>query len=248
VAEVRGWGAGAWPPLAMGVGLVALGALSVVYRDFALVWQPVPAGWPAHAASAVVSGLILIAAGGLMLARRASRGGLVAAAFIGLWVLVLHLPRAAAHPLNVGAWQAVCESLAMATGAFIVSREARGAAPRAVIYVMGACYVVFGLSHFVYADFTTTMVPPFLPMRPALTYVTGTIHLLSGLAVLAGFRRRLAAMAEALMMSSFVLLVHIPRVAAHPHVRMEQTALCIALVLTSAAWALAASKALAKRA
>src|SRR5256885_13247531 len=35
------------------------------------------------------------------------------------------------------------------------------------------------------------------------------------------------------------ILVQIPLVYAHPHVRMEQTALCIAMILTSAACALA---------
>ena len=232
----------------MAVGLCGVGVLSLLYRDFALVWEPVPAGVPDRAALAVLSGLILIAAGVMMALRRTRFwGAALAAAFLGLWVIALHLPRAAAQPLMVASWQAVCESLAMATGAFIANRELKGGAGRIAVIVMGVCYVVFGISHFAYAKFTTAMVPPFLPMRPQLTYLTGAIHALAGLALLAGFQRRWAAIAEALMMSSFVLLVHIPRVAAAPHDRMEVTGLFIALTLTSAAWILATSRAVARR-
>jgi uncharacterized membrane protein YphA (DoxX/SURF4 family) len=108
---------------------------------------------------------------------------------------------------------------------------------------MGLCFVVFGLSHLVYATFTTAMVPAWLPARLQLTYFTGAVHVLTGLAVIFGVRRRWAAIAEALMMTSFVLLVHIPRVFAHPNDRMESTGLFIAITLSSAVWALAASSA-----
>lgn len=232
--------------LGMAVGLVGLGALSIVSRDFAEVWQPVPKSFAAYSASAVVSGLILVAAG-VMLAMRRTRGwgAALAAAFLGLWVLGLHLPNAVAKPMMVASWQAVCESLAMATGAFIAWRQtqARGRdrAVRIATLVMGLCFVVFGVSHFVYARFTTAMVPPFLPFRGGLTYLTGAIHVGTGLCLLAGVRRLWAAVVEAAMMTSFVILVHLPRAVGAPHDRMETTGLFIATTLASAAWILAAS-------
>lgn len=231
--------------LAMAVGLIGLGALTLVWRDFASVWQPVPASWPGRPWTPIASGLVLVAAGGLMISPRTRIwGGGLAAAFIGLWVAVLHLPNALAKPLVWNGWQGVCESTVVAAGALIAAWETRGRAPLAVVYLMGACFVVFGISHFVYAKFTTAMVPAWLPDRPAFTYLTGAIHALTGLAILAGVRRRWAAAIEALMMTSFVLLVHIPRVAARPLDRMEETELFVALALASAAWLLATSKAL----
>jgi uncharacterized membrane protein len=241
-------GAVAFAAMGMAAGLCGLGLLSVLYQDFAEVWQPVPTSWPAYSASASVSGLILLAAG-LMMAIRRTRpwGAALAAAFLGLWAVGLHLPHALAKPAVVASWQSVAETLAMATGAFIANRELKGGAGRIAIIVMGICYVVFGVSHFVYAKFTAAMVPAWLPMRLDLTYLTGAIHVLTGLAILVGFQRRWAAVAEALMMTSFVLLVHIPRVAAAPHDRMELTGLFIAITLSSAAWILATSRAVAKR-
>jgi uncharacterized membrane protein YphA (DoxX/SURF4 family) len=232
----------------MAVGLCGLGLLSLFYRDFAEVWQPVPQDWPNRAMLATASGLILLG-GGVMLALRRTRslGAGLAAIFIGLWVVVLHLPPALAKPLVLGGWQAVGESLAMAAGAFLVAREGKAGGPeRIAVTAMGLSFVVFGLSHVVYASFTTSMVPAWLPARPQLTYLTGAIHILAGLAVVFGVRRSWAAAIEALMMTSFVLLVHIPRVAAHPGERMETTGLFIAITLSSAAWTLAASRAAEK--
>ncbi|MFI4965690.1 MAG: DoxX family membrane protein [Caulobacterales bacterium] len=238
----------AFAAIGMAAGLCGLGLLSVLYQDFAEVWEPVPKAWPAHAASASVSGLILLAAGVMMAIRRTRPwGAALAAAFLGLWVVVLHLPHALARPVVVASWQSVAESLAMATGAFIACREAKGGAGRIAATVMGVCYVVFGVSHFAYAAFTAAMVPAWLPMRLDFTYLTGAIHVLTGLAIVIGFQRRWAAAAEALMMTSFVLLVHVPRVSAAPHDRMELTALFIAITLSSAAWLLAASRGIAKR-
>ncbi len=243
-----GSGLGEAAAIGMAAGLCGLGLLSLLYQDFAEVWQPAPKSWPAYSTWASVSGLIVLAAG-LMMAIRRTRfwGATLAAAFIGLWVLVLHLPHALAKPTVWVSWQAVCESLAMATGAFIASREAKGSAGRISVTVMGVCFVVFGVSHFFYSKFTTDMVPAWLPMRLDLTYLTGAIHVLTGLALIVGVQRRWAATAEALMMGSFVLLVHIPRVAAAPHDRMELTELFIAITLSSAAWILAGSRAVAKR-
>ncbi len=44
------------------IGMVALGALSVIYRDFAFDWQPVPAFQPGKDVLAVACGLFMVAA------------------------------------------------------------------------------------------------------------------------------------------------------------------------------------------
>jgi hypothetical protein len=46
---------------------------------------------------------------------------------------------------------------------------------------------------------------------------------------------------EAAMMTSFVLLIHVPRVLASPRSRMEWTMLSIATAFSGAAWATASS-------
>jgi len=232
----------------MALALVALGALTLMLGDFAAVWQPVPAAWPGRPVTPILSGLILLAAGGMVLVPRTRAWGAgLAAGFIGLWVLALHLPHALAKPLVWGSWNPVAESAAMATGAFVAMRQAQGRSARAAVYVMGACFVVFGISHFVYAKFTAAMVPAWLPARLQLAWLTGAIHCATGVALLIGFRRRWAAAIEAAMMAAFVLLVNGPRALAMPGNHVEAFGAPIALLLTSAALVLATSSAVAPR-
>jgi uncharacterized membrane protein len=235
----------------MAAGLCGLGALSLIYQDYTLQWEPVPASWPHHAALGAASGLILLASGIMMaMSRTRALGAGIAGAFIGLWVLGLHLPRAFAKPGDLTVWLAVAESSAMALGAFLARREIVAGPGRLTdleLRLFGVCCLVFGASHFVYAKFTASMVPGWLPMRLQIAYVTGAIHALVGLALLAGVRRRWAAAIEALMMTSFVVLVHLPRVAAKPGDRTELTLLFVAVTLSSAAWIVAASRTAAKR-
>ena len=235
--------------IAMAGGLLGLGALSLAFRDFALQWEPVPKSLPGHDALGAASGALLVATAlMLLIPRTRARGLLVAAVFLAFWSLVLHLPLTLPKPLEVGGWNGTAEPLAMAGGAFIAGRELQGRSARWAAYVMGACFVVFGLAHFAYAKFTASMIPDWLPMRVPLAYVTGAIHALTGLAVLAGVQRRWAATIEALMMSSFVLLVHAPRVAAHPGDRLELTMLFIAITLSSSVWLFATSRSVDPRA
>jgi uncharacterized membrane protein len=223
--------------IAAAVVLIGLGILNLVYRDSLLSWQPTPENAPWKLPFALVSGLLLIAGGaGLLLARwRALAAGL-AAIWVGLWALLLHVPHILAEP-NVGSLLGLAETTFMAlglatlTGWFDSSR-------RALFHRigLGLCLIAFGASHFVYADFTAAMVPSWLPQRLGFAYLTGAIHALMGACLLVGVRVRMAAMLEAIMMSSFVLLVHIPGVALYPQDRMQLTMLGMASLLTSAAW------------
>ena len=126
---------------------------------------------------------------------------------------------------------------------FVRSRFDLSTVAGLAIRAFGLAAVVFGTAHFVFAEFTASMVPAWLPMRLELAHLTGAIHAGTGLAMLLGFRPRIAAGLEAAMMTSFVLLVHLPRIAADPTSRLELTMGCIALALSSAAWSLAFSRA-----
>ena len=232
--------------IGMAAGLCGLGALSVIYQSAALQWEPIPAAWPNPAALGALSGAILLAAGAMMaMSRYRALGAGIAGAFIGLWVLGLHLPRVIARPADLTIWLAVAECSAMALGGFLARRELLAGPDRLTdieLRLFGLCCVMFGVSHFAFAPFTAAMIPAWLPDRLAFAYLTGAIHIGVGLALLAGIRRRWAALAEAAMMSSFVLLVHLPRVAAKPGDRGELTLLFVAVTLTSAAWIVAGSR------
>ena len=231
-------------------GLAGLGALSLLHHDFALQWQPVPQGIPARAPLALASGgLLVIGAAALLLRRSARAAALVLALFLLAWVLVLQLPRLALQPLNIAAWLGLCESLALCVGGWVLyawldTLESRttagiGSTATAVSYarlLLGAAMVVFGLSHFAYADFTASMIPAWIPARLPLAYFTGAAHVAAGAALLLGILPALAVRLEAIMMSAFIVLVHVPAVAGQPSSREQWTALCVATALAGAVW------------
>lgn len=76
--------------------------------------------------------------------------------------------------------------------------------------------VTCGLPHFAYAEITASMIPGWMPAHLILAYVTGAGHLAAGLGILTGVLPRLAATLEALMLSSFLLQVHMPNIFANP--------------------------------
>jgi len=228
-----------------GILLIYLGILNIVWRDSLLSWQPTPDGASWKTPFAYLSAVILIVSGiGILLPQWRARGAMLGAAWVGLWALLLHLPRVVtihdtAALLGLGEASANALGVATLTGYFDASQRAK-----LLRMAFGLCLVIFGASHFVYADFTAQMVPAWLPQRLSLAYLTGAIHALTGACLLAGIRVRLAAAIEAMMMSSFVLLVHIPGVASAPHDRMQLTMLGMAGLLTTAAWLVASWRSL----
>ncbi|MBW8882621.1 MAG: DoxX family membrane protein, partial [Asticcacaulis sp.] len=208
-------------------------------------WQPTPDGASWKIPFAYLSAAILIVSGiGILLPQWRTKGTMLGAAWVGLWALLLHLPRVVtAHDtaslLGLGEASANALGLATLTGLFDTSQRAK-----LLRMAFGLCLVIFGASHFVYAGFTAQMVPAWLPQRLGLAYLTGAIHALTGACLLAGIRVRLAATIEALMMSSFVLLVHITGVAASPQDRMQLTMLGMAALPTTAAWLVASWRSL----
>ena len=109
--------------------------------------------------------------------------------------------------------------------------------PRWARLALGVCAPVFGIAHFIYADFTASMVPAWIPPSQIFwAYATGWGHVLGGLSLLTGILPRLGAGLYALMLTSFALVLHAPRVLASPDVRVEWTMLAVALTLSGAAW------------
>ena len=232
--------------VALAVGLGALGVLSLGSGDFAFQWQPVPPGVPSRGALAMAAGGLEVAAAVLLLlsGRLRALGAWLAAILLLGWV-ALHVPSVVRRPASIADWLGIAETAAMASAALMFAAAwagigAAGAIRRGAFVVFGLSALVFGLSHFKYAEFTASMIPPWLPERVALAWLTGAAHALAGLAILSGIRRTLAAWLECLMMACFVVLVHVPRVLAHPDSRMEWTMLFVAVTLSASAGLVAA--------
>lgn len=224
----------------LALGLLGLGVLTVLYRDFALQWQPVPDWLPGRHAIAYLSGAFLLLIGASLLLRRTE---LLASRVFYIYSLIwlaLKVPPLFSGPLNEGNWLGAGElAVIAAAGLALVASNER---PRRVArYAFAVALIPIGLSHFVYAKGTLGFVPTWLPFRSFWANLGGAGHIAAGLGVMFGVRALLAARMEAAMIGAFTLLVWLPGIISAPTSRLQWTAFFMSWIIGAAAWVVAES-------
>ena len=237
-------------PLAL--GLIGLGLVSLVYRDFALQWQPVPTWVPLREILACASGVVLLGTGvGLLWQPTAAASSRVLLPYLVLWFVLLKLPHVVDAPLVEVNWLGAGEIAVILSAGWILYALLRGETKSSSVFAMrdrtvriaslmfGVALIPIGLSHFVYVRQTIGFVPTWLPYRAGWAYLGGAGHLAAGAGVLLGIRPRLAAMLEAAMIGVFTLLVWLPAVAAAPTNRLQWTGFLMSWTIGAAAFVVA---------
>jgi uncharacterized membrane protein len=97
-----------------------------------------------------------------------------------------------------------------------------------------------GIAHFLTED-AVEFVPTWLPLRVDWVYLTGAGHIAAGLAILFGVVPRLAAVLEAVQITAFVVLEHIPSVCAAPRDQVQWGMLLYAVAIAASAWLVVAT-------
>lgn len=227
-----------------GIAMIALGAIGVAYADFILEWTPAPAAFPGRVLCTYLHGGLLVVTGfGLLFDKTARFAALALTAVWFLWTL-LHIPLVLAN------WRAGLggqfETLAMTSGFLVLAGALSPPEQQRTLVLIGrygfaVSMPMFGVVHFLYPAAVADFIPAWMPGRLFWAYFTGVAHFAAGLAILAGVLAVLASRMFAIMLSSWVLILHIPRVAARLHDRHEWYTLFIALALAGLAWVLAGS-------
>jgi uncharacterized membrane protein len=240
-------------------GLI-LAALSIAYHDFAPIWHVVPASLPGREVWVYLVALfLLIASVGLCIPRMALTSALALGAYFAICTLT-RVPAVIPEPLGIGTWYGICEPISGSIGAWIlyaiwqhqpgVSKPRLAASDRSVRVaqvLFGLTCVFYGLSHFIYPDYTASMVPGWLPIPLGLAYFTGAGHMAGGIGIVFGILPRLAATLEAIMMSLFGLLVWLPTFFIEPTPKWATPPLnqwnefVITVLLAAVAWIVAQS-------
>jgi uncharacterized membrane protein YphA (DoxX/SURF4 family) len=241
------------------IAAASLAILSLAYGDFAPSGQSLPAWIPWREVLDHGSALLVLAAGaGLCFSRTALPSALTIGTYQAVWV-VIGIPPILADPLSIAAWYGFCEALTSLVGAAILYSmlrwQSRGSempiagerAVRVAQVLFGLTCIFYGWSHFAYAAYTAGMVPTWLPGRLGLAYITGLGHIAAGIGIVVGILPRLAATLEAIMMSSFGLLVWVPSFFAQPRPEWatppqnQWSELVVNLVLAASAFIVATS-------
>jgi uncharacterized membrane protein len=238
------------------IGLTGLGVIALAYGGFAEEWQLVGA-WvpdPARTGLACATGVVMALGGlGLLFERTATLSIRVLFPFLVSGFL-LQLPAGLKAPLVEVNWESVGELATILSAGWVLFaarsalREGSSLAfaagengLRIGRILFGLALLPIGLSHFVYATYTATLVPAWLPFRTGWVYLTGAGHTAAGLGALFGVVPRLAAAMEAGMLGVFTLLVWAPKIVTPPTSRATWTEFAVSWTMAAAAWVVADS-------
>lgn len=243
------------------IGLMGMGALTLVYGDFAMVWQPVAPWFPARNSLAYSSGVLIAMCGVCLLFRRTTPWALrIMLPYLVIWQL-LKLPALLAAPKMEAVYLGFGEiAILLAGGWTLFARLAKvegtslgwasgERAVRAARNYLAVWIIPIGISHMLYLQPSIDLVPPWLPEKAFWAYLTGIGQIASGLGLLFGVLPRLAAWAEAVQISLYTLLIWLPAILlnnknlgpsfAHADRRLSFTAFLISWIVASGAWAVA---------
>ena len=200
------------------IALAVFGIQHLVHGDFVtrlvLSW---PAPLPAPPLAAYAVGAALVAVGlAIFFGWRTREVALITAAFLLASFVWLSLPRAVADCQWCGQWTSALKTLAFCGGALLVAATLPGPLPgrRAIaatgLLFFAAFLLLCGLQHFIWAGPVSGLVPAWMPGRLLWTYFAGMALIAGGIGILVPLTRRLAGALLALMIFSWVFLVHLP--------------------------------------
>jgi uncharacterized membrane protein len=195
----------------------------------------------------------LVAAGFILVGLSIASGkmGRCVSLFVGtamiLFGLIHYGPALVAKLHDPGPWTNLFELLALGGGAWVI---AAGFPPPpasgwvrtladAGRYLIAIALVVFAVQHFIYARFVADLVTPWIPWHLFWAYFCGIAFVAAALSFVAGKMVRLAATLLGTMFFLWVIVLHIPRVAAAMRNGDEVTSLFVCLAMSGVSFALA---------
>jgi uncharacterized membrane protein YphA (DoxX/SURF4 family) len=198
--------------------------------------EPLSPSVPGRMLLANATGVLLLVAAGGMLAQRSRRwAGIGLAGLMGLWLLALHAPALIEDPSDVAGWSHAFMTLGVGAAALALAGVDGGPAhPGRRLF--GLSLLAFGLIHLLCHQAIAGMVPAWIPARSLWPWLTGSAQVAAGLALLSGLLARPAAALTGLMFAAWIVLLHIPAVAAAPTDGGEWNRLFVALALSGGAW------------
>lgn len=225
---------------------VSLGVIGLVWSDFAMNWQRVPADVPHREALAYIAAVFELCAGVAMLWRRSARVCALALTLLYSLFTLSWVRQSVRVPQIYDGWGNVFEELSLVIAglllyAYFAPSESAWAGKKALISrLYGICVISFGVAHFVYLKAAATFVPKWIPPGQMFWVVTtGISFLLSASALLLGIQAPLASRLLTAQIVGFEILVWAPKLFTAPHEHFSWSGNGISMALAGAAWVVA---------
>ena len=197
-----------------------------------------PPWTPAHPFWAFSTAIVSIAAAVSIAANIQVRcAAIVLAVTILARALWFYVPKLAANPHDPGPWTSGFELLALCGAALVLAGAHTSIKLGRVLFAVSL--VVFGVQHFLYAHFIATLVPSWILGHLFWAYFVGIAFVAAALSIATQIKIDLAATWLGVMFLLWVVVLHLPRVAAALHNGNEWTSLFVALAMSGGAFMLA---------
>jgi len=234
------------------IGMIAFGVQHLMYGAFITRVVPqLPAWIPGQKALAYLFGIVLVIAGGAILAQiRVREAALTLAAITAASTVLLYAPKLLANPYQAPLITQMFKAVAFCGGALVLLMSATPGASRSggtidrVLpigrYLFASFLIVGGVQHFMYPTFVATLVPAWVPPSQLFwTYFAGTALIAGGTGIIVPLTTQLAATLAGTMILLWVPMLHIPRALADLHNTNETTAVFEALAMSGIAFMIA---------
>ncbi len=230
------------------VTMIAMGLIGLFGGGFAPIWNSVPPSLSGRQFLAYLCAVVSLATGaGLLAKRSAAPAALILFLTLLAWTVAFKFRFIIQAPLEEVSYQSCGENAVLIASAWVLYVEfAKGrgfpagdVGLRFAYLLYGLALIAFGLSHFFYLQMTAPLVPTWLPGHVFWAYFTGSVYLVTGLAIAAGLAPRFAAMAAAVQIALITLLVWGPMVLAGDLTPMHWQETVVSWALTAGAWVLA---------
>jgi uncharacterized membrane protein len=193
------------------------------FRGPEFVQNSVPSWMPAHLFWAYLVGCALLAAATSLTARKFVR---LSSTLLGLmfflFVCMIHLPNALAHPKDRFAWAVALRDLAFAGGAWaLAGLHGRVSLPQPSKWmirfgriVVAIAAIFFAVEHFLHPEFAPgvpleKMTPSWVPFLSAWGYLAGAILLAAGVGLALNKKPRLAAASIGALMTVLTVFLYL---------------------------------------
>lgn len=187
-------------------------------RNVVPSWMPARWFWP------YFIGCALLAAASSLAARRLVRlSSTLLGSMFFLFVCMIYVPSALAHPGNRFAWTFVLRDLSFAAGAWaLAGLHGRASSPRRSEWmirfgrvVVAIAAIFFGVQHVLHPGFAPGVplrkpMPSWVPFPSGWGYVAGAILLAAGIGLALNRRSRMAAASIGALMTALTLFLYLP--------------------------------------
>jgi uncharacterized membrane protein len=187
-------------------------------RNVVPSWMPARSFWPHFVGCA-----LLAAASSLAVRRFVRLSSILLGSMFFLFVCMIYVPGALAHPGNRFAWAFVLRDLSFAGGAWALGGlHGRASSPQQSKWmvqfgriVMAIAAIFYGVEHILHPGFAPgvplrKVTPSWVPFPSGWGYVAGAILLAAGISLAVNRRSRMAAASIGALMTVLTLFLYLP--------------------------------------